>query len=239
MWAIFIGCWLTIETIHSRKTGWWITLFKWKSRLLALEFLQEKICIKIKSNPCPALMAGVSLWALSAGTATAQCAPDPAMDGDEVICAGVDFNGFTSSADSIDFSVMAGAGIFVGNQQAVVITGNSSSFENNGLIRAGAGTFSTIDGLVQLGNITPINSDDAPSITGENFGQIIVVRNNSSTGFFHPAVDVGANVASFINRPGALIENQFRGTAVYLNSEFSQTFVNSRQLLSAGLAVLV
>ena len=177
-------------------------------------------------------MAGVFLWALSSGPVAAQCAPDPAMDGEEVVCDGVDFSGFASNEDSLDFIVTAGAGIRVRNQQAVVLTGNSSRFENNGLIRGGAGPFHNIEGLVQLGNVTGTNTEDTPSITGENFGQIIVARINSQTGFSHPALDIGSNVASFTNRHGALIENQFWGTAVYLNSEFSHTFVNEGTIRS-------
>lgn len=51
-----------------------------------------------------------ALGALTApGLALADCAPDPAMDGDTVICAGEDLDGFSSDADDLEIVISDGA----------------------------------------------------------------------------------------------------------------------------------
>ena len=103
----------------------------------------------------PGLMASASFLALSAVTtgASAQCAPDPVMDGDEIICTGIDPDGFSSPhiLDYLIVEAVPGSEI----NGTVTLIGSSNAFFNRGLVTgsvsfgAGNDLFVNGDGVVE------------------------------------------------------------------------------------------
>ncbi len=176
-------------------------------------------------------LASVSVLAIStiSTQSMAQCEPDPPEDGDEVVCEGVDDDGFQAFAPNIRFIVENDGSIIVDGERAVRIFSPGGTFANFGVIE---GTSTIGDPLVELQG-----SSLAPPLTGSNHGII------HSGPLFGSALVLFSGVSDFENAVGATIsvdaEGQFDSSAaVVLDQSFRGAFTNSGSISSNTLVAL-
>ena len=165
------------------------------------------------------LCAGVSLLviSLSVQESRAECAPDPVEAGDEIVCTGIDENGFTTTEDEIEILVEETASVTTdGNGSAISISGSNSSFLNKGTISGELG-FSTFN-LISLGGV----------------GTVVENEGNIFTETEGRAVTVNYGVVSLINREGATISSSGHADAVYLQNHFRGVVENAGTISSQG-----
>lgn len=165
-----------------------------------------------------ALLGSVAAACLFAPpTASAQCAPDPATDGDDVVCSGTDTDGTYVEADGVTLTVNADASVTREDGWGVFMAGNNNTFTNRGTIRARVSSFS---GAVTLrGSLRGV---DEETVIGINDGDIASIDGSGS------ALDLRKGVLSFHNREGGTLSaSLFFAPAVLLSNEFRGVFENS------------
>ncbi len=150
--------------------------------------------------------------------ANAQCAPDPATTGDNVICSGTDTDGIYISANEVSLAVEDGAVINSENGWGVFMAGDNNVFANRGTIRARVSSFFT--GAVTLsGSLQKVWEN---TVTGANDGDI------SSIDASGAALELRNGVLRFHNREGGTLTTSLQFTpAVRLSNLFSGIFENS------------
>ncbi len=150
--------------------------------------------------------------------ANAQCAPDPAIAGDKVVCTGADTDGIQTTEPFTTLTVEAGATISTTAQQAVWMSGGFYSFNNFGTITASTDISS---GVVQL-----IEFPNRSTSVGVNAGEISL---STPTGY---ALRLSGGILRFENREGATIRSN--GLGVVLDSNFGGLFANAGLITSAS-----
>ncbi len=147
--------------------------------------------------------------------ANAQCAPDPATTGDNVVCTGTDTDGFTTFADGVSLTIEESArATGPANASAVIVmAGNGGSFTNLGSIE-GSPTFA-FGGAVALGGGSP------DGMIGINEGDIF----SSAPGA--RILSLFQGVERFDNREGGTIRAAQFGIGVELGGGFHGLLQNN------------
>ena len=165
---------------------------------------------------------------LSATSARADCAPDPAMSGQTVTCSGTDADGFAAGGGVTNLTVNVLTGATVNDNGTASINVNDTNVvTNNGTVSAGSGltginggNFNTVTNngaLAVLGNglgIQAINQNTVTNAgtitTGDNGAAISVSDNNTVTN--SGALSVGASGTGIFTGQNNTIANTATGT---------------------------
>ncbi|MEH2490517.1 autotransporter outer membrane beta-barrel domain-containing protein [Bradyrhizobium sp. AZCC 2230] len=132
---------------------------------------------------------------LSATSASAQCAPDPAASGQTVTCSGTDADGFQAGGgvNSLTVNVLSGATV---NDNGTVSIGvnDSNTVTNNGTLSGGSG----LTGM-SVGNSNIVANNGAITVLGDGLGILAIDHNvianagTVTTGDHGSAISVGDN----------------------------------------------
>ncbi|MEO0398140.1 MAG: autotransporter outer membrane beta-barrel domain-containing protein [Pseudomonadota bacterium] len=146
-------------------------------------------------------------------TAFAQCAPDPANDGDEVVCTGVDNDGIQIFESNISLIIADDAFVTADGNTTLRLSGADNTFVNRGEI-TGNPDFS-FSGVVSISGLFGSNT-----VNGVNEGRISVFGSGS-------ALELSSGVLEFENREGAFITSEGSLDTIDLDSGFNGTLSNS------------
>lgn len=167
-----------------------------------------------------AVSSAALAWAIGGSSAEAQCAPDPAPAGANVVCRGTDTNGFRATGNNIAVTVEVGATVQeTPGQTTLFLNSPGGQFTNRGTISRNSGLF--FDPAVQLmGGLASSKN----FLTGTNFGTI---TSNTS----------GLNLRGLIKFENAgSIQASIEG--VQLDQGFAGTFTNSGTISTQGSTAL-
>lgn len=163
-----------------------------------------------------ALLGSVAAACLFAPpTASAQCAPDPATAGDDVVCTGTDTDGFTTFANNISLTVQEGASVTgpANASEVISMVGNAGSFTNLGSIE-GSPTFA-------FGGAVVLSGGSQNETIGINEGDIF----SSAPGA--RVLSLFQGVGRFENREGGAIRAAQFGLGVEIGGGFNGLLQNS------------
>lgn len=149
----------------------------------------------VASAAAPAILTLLFGLVLSATSANAQCAPDPAASGQTVTCSGNDADGFQAGVgvNSLSVNVLSGATV---NDNGTVSIGvnDSNTVTNNGTLSGGSG----LTGM-SLGNSNIVANNGTITVLGNGLGilatdhNVIANAGTVTTGDHGSAISVGAN----------------------------------------------
>ena len=136
------------------------------------------------SARCGTLLGTASFLALilAGPSAMAQCAPDPATDGDTVTCSGVDTDGFSAPFGVDQLNVIVESGTSVSTSigvGAITLFGNDNTVRNDGSIAgalSGAGLAVDFGETFRLDNGGTITAEDGEGVSIDSVNDVIVVN---------------------------------------------------------------
>jgi uncharacterized protein with beta-barrel porin domain len=149
----------------------------------------------VASAAAPAILTLLFGLLVSATSANAQCAPDPAASGQTVTCSGTDANGFQAGVgvDSLTVNVLSGATV---NDNGTVSIGvnDSNTVTNNGTLSGGSG----LTGM-SVGSSNIVANNGTITVLGNGLGILAIDHNiianagTVTTGDHGSAISVGDN----------------------------------------------
>nr|WP_312015633.1 autotransporter domain-containing protein [Bradyrhizobium liaoningense] len=187
---------------------------------------------------------------LSATSAHAQCAPDPAASGQTVTCSGLDINGFAASGGVNNLTVNVLTGATVNDNGTAAISVNDVNVVNNngtisvasGLTGISAGSNNTITnnaGIVALDNgigIQAVNNNTIANngtiATGDAGVAITVFDNNTITN--SGSLLTGASSSAIFAGANSTVTNTVSGIITALNDSNAIFVAGNSTVTNAG-----
>lgn len=187
---------------------------------------------------------------LSATSAQADCAPDPAASGQTVTCSGADADGFAAGGGVTNLTVNVLTGALVSdNGTASINVNNINIVDNNGTVSAGSGLTGINGGnfntVLNNGTVTVIDNGFGVSLLSNNSvtnngtittgdgGFAISVQDNNVIGN-SGALSVGAGGFGIFAGVGNTITNSASGTITGLDNTVGIYVVGNTTITNAG-----